>query len=134
MKNTPTYQKHYEPKKDKVLNIAVCQRKYNKKLATDGNIFTNEIISDNIVSKCISILEEHAFTKIWDICRKKYDILISETNTKLTKDIKLNLFVAGEPQFTISAIKVAKNLNIDVTLWYYDNKTKTHYSQKGDKL
>lgn len=54
---------------EKILNVAVCEGRHDIPQATDGSCFPNEIPSK--ILKNPTYLEDMAFSRLWDICRRK---------------------------------------------------------------
>lgn len=110
---------------EKILNVAVCEGRHDIPQATDGSCFPNEIPSK--ILKNPTYLEDMAFSRLWDICRRKKMI---DENDRIIWGIQLNLYVTGLTIAVIAAIKAAKNEGMDIVLWHYDRDSESYYPQK----
>ena len=124
-----------EQERKHVLNLAVCNRKGGIpiKEATDGNVFS--YIAD---VSAVYTLEREAEAKINSLCKakgffdqskKKFWSFLFPNDKEVYKKVNVNLYTNSIQPATIAVLNVCKELGIKVTLYHYNTKTSTYFTQ-----
>lgn len=93
------------------MNIALCQGRHDIPQATDGYIFSKEVIDSFLKNKDFKALRREARSRVLE-----------------SMPDHINLYVTGLSVALVEAIQVCRPFGL--TLWHYDTPTGTYYPQE----